>query len=124
MLTGVHETSGGITSGLLRVLAEEGLTGAFALLVGAICIIPRHIVRGLSRADAVLLASEFAFVLAMIIQAVVFAGYRNTYQIWLIFPMGLAMKSQIETLMAARAPTQVVPSIRQVQYSTAKAART
>jgi hypothetical protein len=132
--------SGGITSGFIRVFAEQGLIGLTNLGISCYCMFPfklekinlsyRLVLPKLNQvkkdnkkrrfsyklitalpldvkikespkivksffSSPCIIGYQSSFIISGILSLVLFVGYRNMYHLWLILPMGIAMKSQI-----------------------------
>jgi hypothetical protein len=132
--------SGGITSGFIRVVAEQGMIGLTNLSISSYCMFPfkleginlsywltlpkannakkRHKKRKFSyqlitappldvaikelpkRVEAsfsyfCIIGYQSSFIISGILSFVLFVGYRNLYHLWIILPMGIAMKSHV-----------------------------
>lgn len=93
----------GITNGFIRVIAEQGLLGLISTFVSFLCIIPPKSKRiKLSYVSSSTLSYQISFIISGVISLGLFVGYRNLYHLWLILPIGLAMKSYLKTLSLSK----------------------
>jgi O-Antigen ligase len=91
---------GGINNGLIRVLVEQGLLGILNIVFAFRCITPSRIGNLVfSRSFLCVVMYQISFVLSGVIALSLFVGYRNLYHLWLILPVGIAMKSYLKAEM-------------------------
>jgi hypothetical protein len=137
--------SGGITSGFMRVIAEQGMIGLTNLGISSYCMFPfkferinlpywliapkvdrqkkkrKQKKRKFSyqlittppleleieelpkRVEAsfsyfCIIGYQSSFIISGIISFALFVGYRNLYHLWLVLPIGIAMKSHIKLI--------------------------
>jgi hypothetical protein len=132
--------SGGITSGFIRVVAEQGMIGLTNLGISFYCMFPFKLEKlnlsywlTLPKANQIkkrskkkkfsyqlitstpldisikelpkrvessfssfcIIGYQSSFIVSGILSFVLFVGYRNLYHLWIILPMGIAMKSHV-----------------------------
>jgi hypothetical protein len=136
----ISTQSGGITSGFIRVVAEQGMIGLTSLVISSYCMFPFKLERlnlsywltlpknkkGKLRSkrrkfsyqltpleppdssieelpqraivplpSLSIIGYQASFIISGILSFVLFVGYRNLYHLWIVLPMGIAMKSHI-----------------------------
>jgi O-antigen ligase len=80
----------GASSGLVRLLGEQGGLGIIVIISGLVLAFPRKIfgnIQPSSLSHASILVYLVALILGFLISIVCFVGYRNLYHLWLIFPL-------------------------------------
>ncbi|MDR3709099.1 MAG: hypothetical protein P4L33_12430 [Capsulimonadaceae bacterium] len=90
--THIPSFDSGITAGMFRMLAEEGLLAVAILLVGAILAMPRFRMRDFNSHDAAVQGYLASYIVGIGLSSALFVGYTELYPAWLLFPVALAMK--------------------------------
>lgn len=95
---GISLSAAGISSGLLRILAEQGLVGLSSMFLSLVCITPLRLSRPKSQEFSMILSYQVSFVISALVSLALFIGYRNLYHLWLVLPMGLSFNSLLTTV--------------------------
>ena len=83
----------GATSGILRLLAEQGLLGLLYVFTATKMMWPTRIIKCPSPEKLVEVSYNLSMILSLTLSIVFFVGYRNLYHLWLLIPIGLKIKS-------------------------------
>ena len=80
-------------SGILRLLAEQGLLGLLYVFTATKMMLPARIIKCPSTEKLLEVSYNLSMILSLTLSLVFFVGYRNLYHLWLLIPIGLKIKS-------------------------------
>jgi hypothetical protein len=83
----------GAASGLLRLVAEQGLLGLMYIFTATKIIWPTQFTKCPSPERTIEISYNLSTILSLVLSIVFFIGYRNLYHLWLLIPIGLKIKS-------------------------------
>lgn len=89
-------------SGVLRLLAEQGLLGLLYVVTAMKIIWPIQIIKCPTPEKLVEVSYNLSMILSLSLSIAFFVGYRNLYHLWLLIPIGLKIKSDFCNLKVTK----------------------